>query len=196
MKPIIFDIDGVFADFTLGFTELGHVAYGTSKLHTHEQKFWEDFGGMTKEQIAALWTLIDTNPAWWGTLPEMPHEPMMVTRIHEFSRRAPLYFVTSRKDHTGQVARITRDWLARRWAIWSPNVICSSHKGDLAKALNAGYLIDDKVGNVLYTTWATDGRTKAYLMDRPCNQLDSRGIGSSPPLRVKTLEEFLDIVGG
>ena len=194
MNPIIFDIDGILADFTYGFTELAKIAFQTRQLHTHEQQYWEDFGGITKEQTAALWKLIDANPTWWGTLPIMPIPPAVQDRLARLVVRAPVYFVTSRKDPTGKVAMITRTWLYSKLELTSPNVICSSRKGDLAKALNAGYLLDDKVGNVLYTTWATDGRTKAYLMDRPYNQLDSRGIGSTPPLRVKSLEEFLEVL--
>lgn len=193
--PTIFDIDGILADWCFGFTELARkiVGFNGPATTTAQQLYWEDLGGLSEPEINACWRWVDENPMWWNSLPTMPLTEGERQALIRYECTHPCYFVTSRRDFEGHTAHWTQRWLEDRFDLDNPHVICSKRKGDLAKALNATFLLDDKCGNVLYTTWASP-QTKAYLLDRPYNQLDSRGIGSTPPLRVKTLGEFLEII--
>lgn len=187
-KVAICDVDGVLADFILGFTTLAAGAgfldhpYGTS-LHPT----WEfDPDVLSKDQEHRLWGLIKSSPSFWRELPLLA-DPLEMMNLGNLAMGIPVYFVTARVGATAK-------WQTERWlhqhGIIHPTVIISKNKGEMARAVNATHLIDDKAGNVIATTWISPD-TKSYIIDRPYNQVDPAVVGGKVR-RVRTVGEWIE----
>lgn len=191
MKRIIFDVDGVLADFILGFTRLGNSIYGTPIVATTHHKKWGEFPGLGPEQEDALWGIVKKFEAnFWFSL-----EPLVSSEVFRGIQDLrvcgdDVYFVTSRP---GEYAKQqTEHWLQLH-GISHPTVIISSKKGEAAAMLGADYCLDDKAENAWCVAWLSP-RTKSFLLSRKYNQYDPLAFGSSRVQCVDTVDEFLDIV--
>lgn len=188
-KNVMFDVDGVLADFVLGFTQLA-VAEGFMEtvIKTTEQPSW-DFGQVLSEkQQKQLWTLIDHRGSWWESLqPLVPAETF--ERINKLCDNDVVTFCTHRLAGMPHAQVQTQAWLMRH-GIDIPNVVVSKRKGEVARALDIDYAIDDKPENAACIHWISDVRpTKSYILDRPYNH------NADLPRRIKrvlTVDEFLD----
>lgn len=191
MKRIIFDVDGVLANFILGFTTLGNQRYFTPIVDTTQHKKWGAFPGLDLVKEESLWGIVKKckNLFWFNLNPLVPLETF--SRIQNLSSRGhSMYFVTSRPgEHAKQQ---TEQWL-RKYGIWNPTVLVSPKKGEAAAMLGADYCLDDKAENAWCVAWLSQN-TKSFLLNRKYNQYDPESFGSSRVQRVDTVEEFLDIV--
>jgi hypothetical protein len=188
MAPIImFDVDGVLADFVQGFTTLAHDMFPEVPITlTVDQPKWDGFPGMTREQINKVWRVIDQADDFWPNLPALP---IPAGDICDLQLRAQVYFVTNRKGQN--VVEQTKRWLWRQ-GIEAPDVMAAGLKGEIARGLNANYMLDDKAGNVLHAYYHNLDRKafKSYVLDRPYNQFDTTVVGSGV-IRVKTIDDFI-----
>lgn len=187
---VVLDVDGVLADFILGFTTLANRMFGSPVYTTLEQKVWDAFDGLTDAQHARVWEAATQSPTFWQELPPIA-SPAEFARLAAAAPAHDLYFVTSRVG-VG-VKSQTETWL-RRAGVSTPTVILSDAKGEIAKAVRADALLDDKAGNAVFTQYYSRA-TAVYLMDRPYNQFDPAILGSRI-IRVRTLHEFLDRIDG
>ena len=191
MKRIIFDVDGVLANFILGFTTLGNKEYNTPIVSTEQHEKWGAFPGLDPEKEAVLWEVVKKfETCFWANLLPLV-SPSVMLRINDLiACGEEVYFVTSRP---GEYAKQqTEQWLAQR-GIRNPTVIVSSKKGEAAAMLGADYCLDDKAENAWCVAWLSP-KTKSFLLNRKYNQYDPDAFGSSKVRRVDTVEEFLDIV--
>ena len=189
-QVVLFDIDGVLADFVKGFTTLASRMFeGVPITETVNQPKWDGFPGMTDKQIAAVWAEIDTGRPFWSELEPMATE-YELERIDQLTSFADVYFTTARRGE-GALFQ-TKAWLHDR-AIWNPNIILVHKKGEVAKALNATFMIDDKAGNAVYAEYHNKDRWdfQSYVLDRPYNRFDAEVIGSKVK-RVSTVERYLN----
>ena len=178
MKTILLDIDGVLADFVLGFRQLANQRYGVPVYGTMEQLDWS-FPDLTVEQQNHLWTEIRESKTFWRDLPVLPTNVLLLEDAVDNHR---VYFCTSRLGDSAQYQ--TAAWLDEKFYITYPTVIVSSEKGRVAAGVGANFALDDKVKHVLQIqqeSWA-----KAFLLDQPYNR--DRDWPLLP--RVKTVEEF------
>ena len=191
-KTFVFDIDGVLADFILGFTTLAHQMYpSVAPYSTLQQKTWGQFGGLSAYQEAEVWKEVMVSPYFWSELESLATFSDYI-RLGRLCEIATVYFVTNRAgvDPIYQ----TKNWLQSQ-VIVSPNIIVSKYKGECCRVVNATYAIDDKADNASCIAWnsmTTDGITIPYLIDRPYNQYNDLIIGSKHVRRVKTLNEYLE----
>jgi len=189
-KSVIIDIDGVAADFTLGFTSLARKEFNPiiPSMPTVFHQQWNFKGIMTPQEENATWEYIHTHPEWWDTL-----RPLLTVedseRLAYIGTRVPIYFVTHRPDAS---KKHTAKWLTEVLGLEYPSVICSKKKGEVARVLNASHAIDDKLENVWCIHWLSDNpQTKVYLLDRPYNRIDVE-VGANNVYRIKSFDEFLD----
>ena len=174
-----------------GFTKLAAASFpgrGVVPITTLQQKKWDSSFGMDAETEWGTWELVKRSTTFWATLEPLVTEETL-GQIDSLRSWANIYFVTSRVGDT--VLEQTSCWLKNSGIGW-PNVIVTSAKGEIAHALKADYMIDDKVGNCIYTYYQTkDIETLVYILHRPYNQFDHDVVGKGIK-RVLTVEEFLD----
>lgn len=190
-KIIIFDIDGILAEFVFGATDLMcdlgilKVPYGTD-----QQPSW-DFDISPKDQTR-LWDAIRNSPTFWEDLNPLASSVEMAL-ISQLNEEHIVYFVTSRQN-SGNAKQQTERWLTKR-GINNPTVIISANKGDVALAVGADYLVDDKCGNAIYAKYRSP-KTEVFLIDRPYNRFTPENVVGTKVKRIKTVTEFLDAING
>ena len=185
-KPVQFDMDGVLADFVLGFRELAHTYYGLPVYGTNAQPRW-DFEDTAGEKDKLLWSVIKGSPDFWFNLVPMA-SLQEFKRIEALQADRDVYFVTSRPGL--RTKRQSETWLAA-YGILNPTVVVSDRKGEFATAAGVAYSIEDKAGNAVAISYLA--RIRSFLIDRPYNRFDPAVLGGSVE-RVKTVNEFIDIV--
>lgn len=191
-KGVIFDVDGVLADFVGGFTARARELFPDVPItQTHGQASWNGFAGMDKKQIGMTWESIKGDRYFWRKLAPLV-DAVALDRIYYLHRDNNVYFVTSRVGV--DCKRQTEYWLEAQ-GIARPTVVICKRKGEFAKAVDADCAIDDKANNASCIDWITEGTCKSYLLDRPYNQAPQDFMGSGV-VRVSSVEQYLDIIGG
>ena len=193
MKTFVVDIDGVLADFILGFTKLAAIKHPDIPVYSAlQQKSWDGFAGMSETQITQTWERVLKSPNFWQDLPTLA-SPATFTWLNKLNLQAQVYFATNRvgKDPLYQ----TKQWLQSH-GIFEPNVVVTKRKGEFCRVVNATYAIDDKADNASAIAWLSEregypARTIPFLLTRPYNQYDERMVGSKYVMRVNTFDEFL-----
>lgn len=192
MKTVVFDLDGVLADWSTGFSTLARSIYPDVPVVTHSECVsWDDRPGMTKHMERVVWDLIKQDARFWAELTPLATQ-------EEFQKIEALifggyrvYFATNR--NTPGALTATRTWLDYFIHGSPANIIITHRKGEFCKVVDADYYIDDKSENVDCAIWMTDKKTKAYVPTRPYNS----GVyapHSKSARRVTTLSEFLEDV--
>src|SRR5690242_5772667 len=106
---IVFDVDGVLADFIGGFTAVASDMFpGVPVTRTHEQPSWHGFPGMTDAQIAAVWEHVKRSDSFWLALSPLmtPAEAYRISKLWGHD----VYFCTAR---VGKEAKAqTEEWLS------------------------------------------------------------------------------------
>jgi 5'(3')-deoxyribonucleotidase len=193
-KIVMFDVDGVLAEFIGGFTaRAARIFPGVPITYGRDQPSWNGFPGMTKPMISATWDSIRNDPAFWFDLSSLTTYEEE-DRIRILCATQDVYFVTAR--HAGPSAKQqTEMWLQDRIGLQYPTVVLSTKKGEVAKAIGADFCIDDKASNASTVAWLTEDKTKSHLLDRPYNRVDPDFMASSV-VRVSSVTEYLNIIEG
>ncbi len=188
-QRIVFDVDGVLADFTWGFTELRQRLYGEGYIITSsEAQSWDEHSAGHSDYNRRTWDHIIQSDTFWAGLPKAITEST-VDHIIELESVHDLYFATSRIGT--RVKEQTEDWLMNNLLLFTPTVILTKYKGEFCKCIGATMAIDDKADNASAIAWLTEGKTQSYLLDRPYNRYDETKIGSSKVKRIYTVDDFI-----
>lgn len=192
MSTIVFDIDGVLADFIEGALKVAFwLGYDVPYITTHTHENWDVYPGLDDEGVTDLWKYITKRPKFWSTLTPLatPEEFRSISILIEGGHR--VYFATNR-NKPGAL-RATHEWLNHYMPGTPVNIIITHRKGEFCKVVDADYYIDDKSENVDCAIWMTDKKTKAYVISHPYNS----GVyapHSKSARRVETLTQFLEDV--
>jgi len=178
-RVVMFDVDGVLANFIEGFKYTYRRVHGYVLPIPYEDIRWDDLGD------PAVWDVIKVSSGWWTLLRPIP-ESRVFKRINAMQNSHDVYFVTARPGLA--VKQQTETWL-RLQGIEDPAVILSSKKGETASVLGADFSVEDKAGNAVYISYQSP-QTKSFIVDRPYNQFDPQMIGSKV-VRIKEIEQFL-----
>jgi len=169
-KRIMFDIDGVLAEFLSPFTHLARGMFPTAleKVISHvEQESWDSVAAfginskLTRREQGAVWDRLKADKNFWRNLPTMVTYPTW-QRIRALHLDYPVYFVTSRVGV--EAWEQTRDWLIMQ-GITFPSVVITSYKGEFAHAARITHSIEDKAENAWCIHWLSPN-TKSYLIKR------------------------------
>jgi len=184
---VIFDVDGVLANFSKGFHELTKKMYPKWEplYPPNEAPFWDDYcAPLEPNKESEVWNAIKKSPSFWKML-----EPLATDEefgcIERLSYQCEVYFATHRVGTA--VKEQTEIWLQRQ-GILRNTVIVTPLKGQVADAIKATHLIDDKAGNAIYTAYHSPS-TKSYILDKPYNRFDHRIVGRRV-IRVGNVAEF------
>lgn len=195
---IVFDIDGVLADFVKGALDVARIIYPDAyvpKIGTREHLDWDTYPGCSATMVTGLWQFIAQHPEFWSELEPLatPAEFEMINGLLVDGHR--VYFATSRR--TPGALHATHAFLSRHiirgvnTVIDLPLSIVTTHrKGEFCKVADANFFLDDKSENVDCVAWMTDGKTKGFVLDRLYNQ-GAKAPHSSKVKRVGSVEEFV-----
>jgi hypothetical protein len=190
---LMIDVDGVLADFSEAFTRTARgLDNSTPIISTVSQPTWNLKGFMSPTLVNQTWELVRQEFGWWKKLHPLIDEKEL-QRLRHYHTRDRVVFCTGRSARNPEDRTIeyqTIEWLEVR-GLRYPSVLCSSKKGEVAKAIGATYSIEDKPENAAMVHWLTDGKTKSFILDRPYNR--EFGLPSGVQ-RVGSLGEFFDAV--
>lgn len=172
---VMFDVDGVLADFVGGYRRLQEKLGQKPTSGTRWDDYWDK----------AVWSYIKQSPSFWYELPLLATEEEMAA-INDLQDQADVYFVTAKPGFNAH--QQTCRWLEKH-GIYRPTVILSQHKAEIAKALEAHYSIEDKAGNAIMIAYHAP-KCRSYLLDNEYNRFDHNVIGKRV-VRVGTVGEFV-----
>lgn len=162
---IAFDLDGVLANFTRGFTGIGSRLFGTPTGDIPSMREWmfEDIPalGLSKEYCALIWDVLKRNPSFWTDLD--PINLSVMKRVNAIKNKV---FITNRFGIEPQGQSVA---FLEKWGIQNPDVIVASKKGPVAAERNVVAIIDDYYPNVTDVK-ASVPTCFAALLDLPYNQ--------------------------
>jgi hypothetical protein len=148
MGVIAFDCDGVLANFTRGYTKLGHQLYGTPVGDSATQETWnfEDYPRLHLDKTKAsytgpIWEGVKSSPDFWATL-----DPMNISVMPRINRIENKIFITNRP---GINTKEQTEQFLETWGIENPIVILGSEKGPIAVREGVVAVIDDLYKNVV-----------------------------------------------
>lgn len=194
-RTIVFDIDGVLANFMQGFLQVASGLFERQIIDTQEQRTWDVYPGMKGEEVTKVWAFIAQHPQFWEHLP-----PYAIAEEFEAIRQLivdghRVYFATNRK--TNGALQTTHLWLFKHIVVPASdgafvplNVITTHRKGEFCKVVEADYYIDDKSENVDCSIWMTDKKTKSFVITRPYN-IGPYAPHSAKAQRVESVSEFI-----
>lgn len=156
---IAFDIDGVQANFTRGFTRIGHQLFGTPVGDWASQQTWnfQDFAalGLDDAKCKAIWKVIEASPDFWATL-----DPVNISVMSRINKIANKIFITNRP---GINPKEQSEYFLQQWGIENPRVVLAAQKGPVAVQEGVVAIIDDLYTNVVDVKKAVPGCYAALL---------------------------------
>lgn len=180
---VMFDLDGVLVNFLGGYRRLQEQMGKPVTMSAT----WDDY--LDKD----VWREIKASPVFWSALGPLITEVDLV-RIDRLQASRAVYFSSSRAGLN--VANQTKSWLMAQ-GISRPTVIISRNKGEVAKAINADFSIEDKAGNAVYIAYHAP-RCRSFLLDgdgistdRCYNRFDSTVMGRRVE-RITSVTEYLE----
>lgn len=191
MATILFDVDGVLADFIFSFTTMLSYMTGISSSCTEMMTYDWDFKNSpyTADDLNAGWEMLKRDPTWWTRLTPLINSSTWA-RIEQLCHKHHVVFGTSRPSYFN-AQKQTQAWLLNH-GISTPSVVITKRKGELAHVLGAAYAIDDKPENAVCIHWLADSpQCKVFLREWDYTRC---AAAIMPPKisRVSGVEEFLN----
>lgn len=199
-QTIVFDIDGVLADFIGGAMDVARGLFPDNDIpavSTQTHQDWNTYPGLNAQEVTKVWQFIAEHPHFWQHLPIIASftETQGIKRLIEDGHR--VYFATNRKtpralEYTYRFLNTHINYIhAESDADLVPLSVVTTHrKGEFCKVIDADYYLDDKSENVDCAIWMTDCKTKSYVINRPYNQ-GAKAPHSGKARSVSTIEQFL-----
>ena len=172
---VVFDIDGVLADFCYGFTG---ILEGESRSSGTQQTWnFEAPPGA----VASTWRVVDDSTSFWQLLPPLVTNQDVIAMRH-LAERAGIFYVTGREDRNNDTFGQTRKWI-QRLGLPHGTLILDGNKRRIAAGFNSLIgIVDDKPDVLLELS---GNGYPVYAMDWPYN----REVKTA---RVSSVAEFVD----
>lgn len=169
---LIFDLDGVVADFNSSAARTFAEVTGRKLIDADPwlPPVWNWFPavGYRAEEIAAFWREVERRPDFWLTLRTLPDAAPTIKAL-KCLQGVDIFFLTNRPGASAH--RQSVHWLIEH-GIPHPQVITVYHddeKGEISAALKADVIVDDKPGNLL-AVYKYSPKTRLVLYEAPYNQ--------------------------
>lgn len=180
------DMDGVLANFTLGYANIIRETSGRDLLTEEMIKRppswnWDRDAGYTPAEEKAAWKEVFRSATFWADLEPLV-APSVFDVLDEIAQEHNLYFITTRSGVHPK--RQTEWWLAGN-GIQFPTVLVSDDKGHVAEGLDLDVFLDDRDKNLFDIQDAIDS-CKLFVLDYPYNQ------NVTCATRVSSVDEFLE----
>lgn len=186
---ISFDIDGVLANFTRGFTKLGNKLFGTPVGSESNQQSWnfEEFPELqlTKERIDAMWRIAWDDPWFWAML-----DPLNTSVMSQINRISNRIFITNR---LGIDAKKQSEYFLWKWGIDIPKVFLASDKVPVAIRQGVVAHIDDNMANCVALKTALPDAYIAMLWTSYNQRHHAEWTALGGPI-VLSVEQFIEEV--
>lgn len=152
IHSLVLDVDGVFADFNSGFSQLLATIAGERR---HTEPFIPHTWNWAAEyylpsEIERAWRHVTTERHWWANLRSYPHTAASIGALKMLMQMPDAPQVTFLTCRPGvRAAAQTIDWFTQR-GLDAPQVIVAenaAHKADLVWALRGDVFVDDHVEN-------------------------------------------------
>ena len=189
-KVLMFDVDGVLADFGGAFTFLANKMFGTPIRSAVNQKEWNFRSVLTNKEQSAVWHNLKNYPHWWEILAPLVDREVM-GQINSLCLTNEVYFITNRTHNLTPPGVQTQRWLQENGINHSPRVVVTANKGEACKVMKVDYALEDNWGNACAIHWMSD--TKSFLINRHYNK-EARGIIPEGITRVETVLEFIEAI--
>lgn len=179
------DLDGVCADFMLGFSEISSKIFGTHTVTDREQvTHWDlqEVFGISEEQIHVVWNEINSSNNFWRTL--KPWDRKSFNYFKNAFNGEEVYFITAR-IRGKNIYKQTVSWLDSVGWI-NPQVIITVDKVPIIQYLGLDYFVDDRLETCHDISATTN--CKAIIYDYPHNRINKTLT------RVSNLREYTDIL--
>lgn len=183
-RTVVFDIDGVLADFTLAFSELASQSYHYDVITCGAQDDW-NYKGLSQAELSALWGKVKGSTTFWRDIPTLltAGDLVMAQRLAEAG--VQFKYVTNRvSDNVGQLFHQC-ELALMNYGMPEGQVIITTSKVEAARHMpNILGIIEDSNPNIA----AYDGAgLPIYRRSWPYNGgRDARGIP------VGSVAEFAD----
>lgn len=171
MKRILFDVDGVLADFNYSAANLLELLYPEVAIDRTPPwpRTWDwpdEALQRDAERLEAFWKTMTGNPEWYASIPVYDDVVPLIANgeLYQLQEYYDVYAVTNRPAYLREV---TEFWLHAVANFPVPVITINGPKGPLAKAMGAELLIDDRIENV---ESALSHGVDARLIARPYNE--------------------------
>lgn len=178
------DVDGVFTDFTLSFTELARKLFPQNNILVKgcgSQRNWEYDDILTKKEKREVWDAVFSSGRFWLDMPRVftPADHRSMLRLHE---KHTIFYLTGRSGKDAVIQ--TSSWLHQYGLPNSDNVFLTGN--DKGKFISDFYpvidmMIDDSLEQIIKIR---DAGICCYVRDWPYN----RSLG--PTSRVGSIAEY------
>lgn len=182
MKTLVFDIDGVLANFNLGYGRLLTKVGGDKLPKGWEENpafpamwDWDDAAGYTPEVTTKVWKkyIMQQGSDFWKTLEPLPTARETLMHLNGLVKKgvAECYFLTNRMGHNVKLQ--TEEFLYANGLDY-PTVLITTDKIPWLRLLRPNFFIDDLDKTVKDVKWAATEELwpnfELYLKRAPYNK--------------------------
>jgi hypothetical protein len=193
VKPLGWDLDGVFCDFNASFVKLIKTQTGV-EIPQNGMGEWNYHlaAGVTKKQSRQLWKTIHDSRRFYSDLLPMQGAPEVLMLLQRWADLGvPSYFITSRSGKEAHQQSVR--WL-QSFGLHAPQVVLAdgpNEKAFIARGLQLFSYVDDRPENVWVMEPKVIGVERLFLVDQPYNQGVPLKRGTR---RVKSALKVLEIL--
>jgi uncharacterized HAD superfamily protein len=171
------DIDGVQAAFGTKYSQILRELYGESCpiISTEGMEVpawdWAEWYPLTKEQLAEGWKKLQETKNFWTNL-EMTNieQVQYLIKVLDNHPSINIYFLTNRAQTVGDTV-VKQSIESLKSFGWSnPQVIATTQKGAVARALDLRFFIDDMAENCAQVSLYYQA-AKVFVLDKPYNRI-------------------------
>ena len=182
MKTLVFDIDGVFANFNLGYGRLLTKVGGDKLPKGWEENpdfptvwDWDDAAGYTPEVTTKVWKkyIMQEGSDFWKTLEPLPTARETLMHLNGLVKKGAVecYFLTNRMGHNVKLQ--TEEFLYANGLDY-PTVLIASDKVPWLRLLQPMFFVDDRVETIQDIIRVSEEETwtdfQLYLKQAPYNK--------------------------